>query len=143
MKTPAHADLASLAELPDYQVCADDTDPRGWPVVDCDQVALGAIADLIVDLQGQTVRYIVCATTGTDARAVLVPTGFARLDEEGCTVHLDFVTAADVAALPAFTGLPLSAEHSARLAAVLTGVASTTSPETKVVRRTGGTRDAS
>lgn len=140
MKTPSHAELASLAELPDYRVCADDTDPHGWPVVDCDQVALGAITDLIVDLQGQTVRYIVC---GTDARAVLVPTGFARLDPEHRTVHLDFVTAADVAALPAFTGLPLSAEHSARLAAVLTGAAPTTSPETKVVRRTGETRDAS
>jgi hypothetical protein len=135
MKPPSHADLVSLAELPEYRVCAEDTDPRGWPVVDCAKVAVGKITDLIVDLQGQTARYVVCATTGADARAVLVPTGFARLDTEECTVHLDFVTAADLAKLPTFTGLPLSAEHSARLAEVLTGAASTASPSPKVVRR--------
>lgn len=143
MKPTSHAELASLGELPDYRVCAEDTDPRGWLVVDCEMATLGEVADLIVDLQGLTARYIVCTTQGADARGVLIPTGFARLDNELRTVHLDFVTAADLADLPTYTGLPLSEEHSARLASVLTRASSTTMPATKVVRRTDQPRETS
>jgi hypothetical protein len=143
MSKVSHAELASLGALPDYRVCAEDADPRGWPVIDFELTALGEIADLIVDLQGQTARYIVCATAGPDGRAVLIPIGFARLDRERCTVHLDFVTAADLAKLPTFTGLPLSENHTARLEEALIGKTATTSPMPKVVRRNDETRDVS
>lgn len=143
MKTTSHAELASLGELPDYRVCTEDTDPRGWPVIDSEKVALGEVSDLIVDLHGQTVRYLLCTTTGPDSRAVLIPIGFARLDKGQCTVHLDFVTAADLANLPTFTGLPLSEDYTARLEEVLTGATSTASPVPKVIRRNDEARDAS
>lgn len=124
--------LAALGDLADYRVCTEDTDPRGWNVVDCDAVALGKVSDLIVDLEGLTARYIVCTTS---TRAVLIPTGFARLDHERCTVHLDYVTADDLDRLPAFTGLPLSREDTSRLEAALTGAETTNTRTARIVRR--------
>lgn len=132
MNTPT-VELAALGERSDYRVCAGDADPRGWSVVDAQGVTLGKAADLIIDLQALIARYILCSMPG-DAWQVLIPVGFARLDSEHGTVHLDFVTLADAKKLPAFTGLPLSAEHGAQIEKALTGVAQI-APEPKIVRR--------
>lgn len=133
MNTPP-VELAALGDLHDYRVCAGDADPRGWNVVDSNGAALGEVTDLLIDLQALIARYIVCSFTG-DARQVLIPVGFARLDAEHGTVHLDFITAADAEKIPAFTGLPLSAEYGAQMEKALTGVAPPSPAEPKIVRR--------
>ncbi|MGQ0814800.1 MAG: PRC-barrel domain-containing protein [Gemmatimonadota bacterium] len=142
MNSTTPAGLAAFNELPDYRVCRDDTDPRGWSVVDSGGVPVGVATDLIIDLEPLIARYIVCSTARAAKREVLIPIGFARLDEDSETVHLDFVIAAAVDTLPTYTGLPLSDEFSARLETALTGEAKT-SPEAIIVRRTDATRNAS
>jgi hypothetical protein len=130
----APIELTAMRDLPDYRVCSEDTDPRGWNVIDADGFQLGAVTDLIIDVQALTVRYIVCSLAAA-MRQVLIPTGFARLDEESRQVHLDFVTAADTEQMPHFVGLPLTEQYSAALEKALTGVAPSTSNQAKIVRR--------
>jgi hypothetical protein len=129
-------ELAALSELSDYRVSADNTDPRGWPIVDSNAVPIGTATDLIIDLQALSARYIVCSVSRDTTRMVLIPTGFARLDTDTSTVHLDFLTVADIANLPAHTGLPLSEVFSATMESVLTGAAPADGGTAKIVRRT-------
>ena len=51
-------DLKNLNELDDYQVGADDADPRGWQVTATDGRGIGRVADLIVDTDSMKVRYL-------------------------------------------------------------------------------------
>ncbi len=51
-------DLKNLNELDDYQVAADDADPRGWQVTATDGRGIGRVADLIVDTDSMKVRYL-------------------------------------------------------------------------------------
>lgn len=128
-------ELAALNERTDYQVCTDDTDPRGWQLVDANQILLGRAIDLIIDLHALTARYIVCSIEAGTARRVLIPTGFARLDDEAEVVHLDFVTAATVAELPDYVGLPLDPAFAEQLERVLTGDRPPAAAEAKIIRR--------
>lgn len=122
-----------MRDLPKYRVSKDNVDPRGWNIVDSNGVPVGTASDLIIDLQALIARYIVCSISRGEARDVLLPTGFARLDEGDCTVHLDFVTARDIEGLPAFTGLPLSEGLSARIEEALTGATPSAADKAKVV----------
>ena len=141
MSTTEEYRLAPLGDLDEYKVCAGESDPRGWVVVDANGVRLGCVLDLIIDVEALIARYMVCSISRGRARAVLLPTGFARLDKNQCVVNLDFVTAADVDRLPVYQGRPYD-KVIAQTEAVLTGV-STTSPEAKIVRRSDATRNAS
>lgn len=143
MDTTPTVELAALSELPDYRVCSTDADPRGWDMATSDDVVVGQVIDLIVDVEGLTARYIVCSLGGATPRAVLIPTGFARLDETRRMVHLDFITAAEVAELPAFEHLPLSAQQTARTEQVLTGITPTSSRPAKIIRRRDETSSTS
>lgn len=129
-------EIAALSTLRDYRVSADNIDPRGWPIIDSNAEPLGVVTDLIIDLQALTARYIVCSTSRDTTRMVLIPTGFARLDTDAGTVHLDFLTVADIANLPSHTGLPLSDAFNAEMESALTGVARADAGTAKIVRRT-------
>ncbi|HUP88011.1 MAG TPA: PRC-barrel domain-containing protein [Longimicrobiales bacterium] len=127
-------ELAALSNMPDYRVSGSDTDPRGWNVVDANEVALGNTEDLIIDVNGLQARYIVCSISRGAQRSVLIPVGFAWLDAEQSIVHLDFVTLADVDKLPTYGGLPLSPEFEAEQERAVTG-AKPEAPPAKIVRR--------
>jgi PRC-barrel domain len=142
MNAPPTEALAALGDIPDYRVCSDDTDPRGWKIIDANNVALGEVTELIIDLDGLIARYIVCAIERNHARSVLIPTGFARIENDVCTVHLDFLTVADIDQLPSFEGLPLSSDHAAKIERVLTGAAPKASAA-KIVRRSDERRTSS
>ena len=129
-------ELAPLSQLSDYRVCADNIDPRGWQIIDSNAVPVGTATDLIIDVQALTARYIECSVVRDTTRMVLIPTGFARLEDDTSTVHLDFLTVADIANLPTHTGLPLSDEFNANMESVLTGAAPASSGTAKIVRRT-------
>ena len=127
--------LSALSQLPGYRICKDSTDPRGWNVLDSNSVPVGVASDLIIDLPALIARYIVCSVSRGSPREVLVPTGFARLETDTSTVHLDFVTAVDVEGLPTFTGLPLSEQFSTQMETALTGTAPAIADDPKIVRR--------
>ena len=115
-----HVELAEMRTHPEYKVCKDNADPRGWPVRTNEDRELGRVADLIIDEEALSARYLVCSFA-LDGRRVLIPTGFARLDERAKVVHLDFLTRQDVARLPDFNGLPLSPEQQLNVETALTG----------------------
>jgi hypothetical protein len=143
MNTTLPVTFAVLGDSPDYRVRAEDIDPRGWSIIDANGVTLGTVADLIIDVDTLIARYIVCSVQRIEARSVLLPIGFARLNSEDKVVHLDFVTMAAIANLPTFAGLPIKPEQLADTEKALTGVAPTTSAAAKIVRRTDETRNAS
>ncbi len=113
-------ELAELRSSPEYRVCKEDTDPRGWPVRTSDDRELGKVSDLIIDEVALHARYLVC-TFALQGRRILIPTGFARFDGRGKVVHLDFVTREEAQRLPTFQGLPLSEEQQLNLESALTG----------------------
>lgn len=142
MNTTPTVALTALSTLPDYRVTSDDVDPRGWEVQDSNGVVVGRVSDLIIDVEGLIARYIVCETARGVSHEVLLPTGFARLDQPSKVVYLDFVTAADLESFPAYQGLPLSAAHTAQLEKALTG-ATPKPAKPKIVRRTDEPRETS
>jgi hypothetical protein len=115
-----HVALAEMGAHNEYKVCKDDHDPRGWTVRARNNFDLGRVTDLIIDEVALSARYLVCDVASAHHR-VLVPTGFARLDEKEKVVYLDFVTEEDLARLPVFTGLPLTAAQQLEVETVLTG----------------------
>lgn len=106
--------LSSIEELEDFEVAEGDPDPRGWEVLGADGQRIGAVEDLIVDTTAMKVRYLDCNVDeerlglDTTNRHVLIPVGFARLDEEDNQVVVDRISSQDVGDLPAFSGLPLA-----------------------------------
>jgi hypothetical protein len=116
----AHLELAEMRTHREYQVCKDNSDPRGWPVRTSDDREMGKVSDLIIDEVALSARYLVC-TFALEGRRVIIPTGFARLDDRGKTVHLDFLTRQDIARLPNYDGLPLSPEQQMNVETALTG----------------------
>lgn len=134
MNTPP-SELALLRNADDYRVRAGSVDPRGWQIQDSNEIRIGEVDDLIIDVSGLTTRYIVCSVGYATERSVLIPVGFARLDQNRSIVHLDFVTAADVEKLPTFNALPLTADFEAEQEKALTGVEPDTGAKPKIVRR--------
>jgi hypothetical protein len=115
----SHTALAELRTHNEYRICRGSTDPRGWPVRTADDRELGKITDLIIDEVALNVRYLVC-TFALEDRRVLIPAGFARFDERGHVVHLDFIMRQDLQRLPTFRGLPLTAEQEINVENALT-----------------------
>src|SRR5688500_2273351 len=91
-----HVELAEMREHREYRVCKGKHDPRGWPVRTSDDRELGKVSDLIIDEVALNARYLVCKFP-LDGRRILIPTGFARLDDRGKVVHLDFITRTEAA----------------------------------------------
>lgn len=112
--------LAEMKEHREYRVCKDNHDPRGWPVRTSDNRELGKVSDLIIDEEALSARYLVC-TFSLQNRRVLIPTGFARLDDRGKVVHLDFITREELAKMPSYHGLPLSEQEEQTVETALTG----------------------
>ena len=113
-------ELARLSELKDYRVAEGDPDPRGWEVIGLDGLRTGRVGDLVVDTEHLKVRYLECAVgdhgrDGGESRRVLIPIGFARLDEVGEVVLVDAIPSWEIESLPEFRELPRTREAEARL----------------------------
>jgi photosynthetic reaction center H subunit len=72
--------LRPLRLLPQHGVAAQDTDPRGLPVIGGDGKPAGMVRDLWLDTSEMMFRYLeVETTTKSGARRVLLPMPFARI----------------------------------------------------------------
>lgn len=106
--------LASLGELDGFDVADEEPDPRGWDVIAADGRTVGKVHELVVDTVAMKVRYLDCdvdeEALGLDKedRHILVPIGYARLDEPNEKVVVDAISAADVRDLPVFERLPVT-----------------------------------
>ena len=103
--------VVPLNQLDGYAVADDDPDVRGWEVISADGRRIGEVDQLLVDRAAMKVRYLdvdVDDTLVDDDRHVLVPIGYARLEEERSRVFVDNLVAAQVATLPAYAHGPLA-----------------------------------
>ena len=115
MTTERHSGTYPLDELGDYRVAESDTDPRGWDVTSADNLNVGRVKELLVDLEQMKVRYLAVELdveqSGSADRCILIPIGTARMvdDDDRVIVRL---SASAVRALPGYTlGGRLEREH--------------------------------
>jgi hypothetical protein len=109
--------LVPLAELNAFRVAAREADPRGWSVVDRDHTVIGSVSDLLIDLATMKARYLICELKVNDeeARRVLVPVEFVRLDRSAHAAALPSFTPSLFAELDSYNGEPPKPEREAQM----------------------------
>ena len=108
--------VVPLDQLDDYKVAEGDPDVRGWEVVASDGRKIGEVDQLLVDTAAMKVRYLdvdvdndlVAGATDASDRHVLIPIGYARLDEGSDRVIVDQLASGDVVGLPEYTHGPIT-----------------------------------
>src|SRR5690606_20689068 len=83
-----------------------EPDLRGWNVVLADGRNIGRVVDLLIDTVALKVRSLECEVdpstrpAASETRRIIIPIGYARLDEEDRTVHVGAISSADLDDLP-------------------------------------------
>jgi hypothetical protein len=97
--------LRPLRELPNVAFAPGEADVRGWPVETGSGEGAGVVEDLIVDVSGRQVRYVILRLDAeADVERVLVPVGFLRVDANAQRLRAPGLGADDVTALPRYGG---------------------------------------
>ncbi|HEX8276418.1 MAG TPA: DUF2382 domain-containing protein [Longimicrobiaceae bacterium] len=129
--------VVPLDQLDDFKVADGDPDVRGWEVVGSDGRKIGEVDQLLVDTAAMKVRYLdvdvdnglVAGATESSDRHVLIPIGYARLDEGSDRVIVDQLASSDVVGLPEYTHGPITRDFESsvrsRFDTGYTGAAST------------------
>ncbi|HEX5872916.1 MAG TPA: PRC-barrel domain-containing protein, partial [Longimicrobium sp.] len=105
--------VVPLGQLDDFKVADGEPDVRGWEVLASDGRKIGEVDELLVDTAAMKVRYLDVdvddgmVAGGTD-RHVLIPIGYARLDEDRDCVMVEALAAADLGGMPAYDQGPLT-----------------------------------
>lgn len=94
---PQATGLVPLKQLGGYRIADGAPDVRGWSVVAGDGSTVGNVADLIVDTEAETIRYLVIGDHSTPA--VLVPIGYSRVDRKNQRIELPVLAPEDLPAL--------------------------------------------
>lgn len=119
MEAGVASSIAPLKTLKDFKVAEGDPDVRGWHVISRDGREIGKVHDLLVDTSAMRVRYLdvdldhdllrsIPTLPGTAGPVpgpdhhVLIPIGYARLDEDHDRIHMEQMDSHDVAVLPAY-----------------------------------------
>lgn len=108
--------VVPLDQLDDFKVADGDPDVRGWEVVASDGRKIGEVDQLLVDTAAMKVRYLdvdvdndlVAGSSDTSDRHVLIPIGYARLDEGSDRVIVDQLASSDIIGLPEYTHGPIT-----------------------------------
>ncbi len=120
-----------MERLDDYKVADHSKDPRGWKVVDAlgkKGKKLGEVDHLIGDTRSMKVSFLVIELDD-DAfdfnddkdRHVLIPVGYAELDDNEDHVYLRGIDRATLGTLPAYTDESLTSEVLRRTTAAIRG----------------------
>lgn len=111
--------IIPLDELDDYEVAEGDPDVRGWHVYARDGVKIGEVDELLVDTEELKVRYLDVeleqGRSEREDRHVLIPVGFARLDETDDHILINALDSAALLALPLYSQEPLTRDYEAEL----------------------------
>ena len=108
--------VVPLNQLDGYTVADDDPDVRGWEVISADGRRIGAVDQLLVDREAMKVRYLdvdVDDALVAGDRHVLIPIGYARLEEGHSRVFVDDLVSTHVATLPAYAHGPVARDMDA------------------------------
>lgn len=112
--------VVPLDELDDFRVADGDPDVRGWDVIASDGRKVGEVDELLVDTAAMKVRYLDVdlddeVLAGGENRHVLIPIGYARLDETEDRIFVDELDSARLAALPVYDHQPLTRDYEGSL----------------------------
>jgi sporulation protein YlmC with PRC-barrel domain len=99
--------IIPLDQLDDYKVADGDPDVRGWDVLSADGRRIGEVDNLLVDTGAMKVRYLDVEMDddlieGEGSRHILIPIGYARLDEEDDQIMVDTLDSHRIGQLPAY-----------------------------------------
>ena len=108
-----------LDEADELQIAEGDPDVRGWRVFAADGERIGFVDELLVDTEELKVRYLDVELeeddTGREEHHVLIPVGFARLDDHDDYIRVDGFDSAALRGLPAYTQEPLTYDFETEL----------------------------
>lgn len=107
--------VVPLGQLDDFKVAEGDPDVRGWSVVASDGRTIGEVDELLIDTGAMKVRYLDVEVenglmTEPD-RHVLVPIGYARLDQDADRVIVDNIASTDLRTMPAYDQSSLTRDY--------------------------------
>jgi uncharacterized protein (TIGR02271 family) len=93
----------------DLEVADDNPDVRGWEVISADNRRIGEVEDLLVDTTAMKVRYLDVEVDdelrGSDEeKHILIPIGYARLNEDDDRILVNELSSEQVRTVPAYTG---------------------------------------
>lgn len=103
---PRPGRIAPLSRLDQFRIAPGEPDIRGWAVVLSDGRPVGRVVDLFIDTAALKVRALECDVGAAahraagNARRVVIPIGYARLDEGKRTVYVDAISSEDLDDLP-------------------------------------------
>lgn len=111
--------VVPLDQMSDYKVADEDPDVRGWDVKGADGARIGSVDNLLVDSAARKVRYLDIDLDedliDRDDRHILVPIGYARLDENDDDVFVGALTATRLEEIPAYRHEPITREYETNL----------------------------
>ncbi len=93
--------IVPMSVASEYQVAAEDFDPRGMPVVGCDGAGGGTVTDLWIDRSEQILRYLQIETAGGGTQ--LLPINFCVFKKSGRGkrhIYVHAITGAQFANVP-------------------------------------------
>ncbi|MET4075743.1 PRC-barrel domain-containing protein [Hymenobacter sp. UYCo722] len=105
--------LRRLRDLTDFEVADDNPDVRGWTVRGNDGRALGAVFELIVDVEAMKVRYLDIELDSSfhineHENHILLPIGAASLDDDGDNVFVPALNAESVLKYPPYVEIQVT-----------------------------------
>jgi uncharacterized protein (TIGR02271 family) len=108
--------VVPLDELDDFKVASGDPDVRGWEVMASDGRKIGEVDNLLVDTGAMKVRYLDVdlddeIVGSGDDRHILIPIGYARLNEDDDRITVDSLNSSAIAGLPAYRNEPLTRDY--------------------------------
>ena len=108
--------IAPLDELDDFQVAEGDPDVRGWDVLAADGKSIGKVDQLLVDTGAKKVRYLSVDLAADVRRAggdrhILIPIGYAMLDETADRVRVDGLERTDIEGIPGYRREPITRDY--------------------------------
>jgi sporulation protein YlmC with PRC-barrel domain len=109
--------VVPLSQLDDFKVADGEPDVRGWEVLASDGRKIGEVDELLVDTAAMKVRYLdvdVETAGGGHDRHVLIPIGYARLDDARDCVLLDSASS-ELGGIPSYDQGPLTRDFESSL----------------------------
>lgn len=106
--------IIPLDEMDRFEVAEGDPDVRGWQVFSSDGVKIGEVDELLVDTEALKVRYLDVelddSLNGDEMadRHILIPIGYARLDERDDHILVDALHSGTLGEMPSYAQEPLT-----------------------------------
>ncbi len=108
--------IVPLDQLDDFEIAEGDPDVRGWTVISADGREIGEVDEVLIDTSVMKVRYLDVAITrdlltDSEERHVLIPIGYARLDDDDDQIFVDGLSSERLRQIPAYRQETLSPDY--------------------------------